>query len=316
MIARQIRPALALAVAAATAAACQPAEPPPAAPPAARTAAPLPSTAPVVEVTAVDYAFRAPDEVPSGWTTFRMRNDGEEHHFLILHRLPEGRTFDEYVTEIGEPFNQVWYPLRSGEIGKAEAGERLGELIPAWFWSAKQMGGPGIVAPGGTSQATVKLEPGNYVMECYMKTPEGEFHAMEGMARPLIVTEASNGASPPAADVEMTLTTDGFVVRDELPPGRHTVAVHFAEQPEAGFGNDVHVARLDGVADATELVPWMDWMNVNGLENPAPTPFVGGTQEMPEGYTAYFTVNLEPGRYAWISESPDVRRMVREFTVR
>lgn len=38
-------------------------------------------------------------------------------------------------------------------------------------------------------------------------------------------------------------------------------------------------------------------------------------QERPEGHTAYFTVELEPGRYAWVSEGPDVRQMVQEFAV-
>jgi len=33
------------------------------------------------------------------------------------------------------------------------------------------------------------------------------------------------------------------------------------------------------------------------------------------GYTAYFTVTLEPGRYAWISESSAALGMVKEFTV-
>ena len=56
-------------------------------------------------------------------------------------------------------------------------------------------------------------------------------------------------------------------------------------------------------------------MNGDGLRAPAPATFVGGVQEMPEGRTAYFTIDLEAGRYAWISENAG-RGMVREFTVR
>ena len=52
-----------------------------------------------------------------------------------------------------------------------------------------------------------------------------------------------------------------------------------------------------------------------GLLEPAPAVFVGGTQEMPLGHTACFTVELEPGRYAWISESTAGLRMAKEFTV-
>ena len=43
---------------------------------------------------------------------------------------------------------------------------------------------------------------------------------------------------------------------------------------------------------------------------------VTGTQEMPVGHTAYFTVELESGRYAWISESTAALGMVKEFTVK
>ena len=56
-------------------------------------------------------------------------------------------------------------------------------------------------------------------------------------------------------------------------------------------------------------------MNVGGLGEPAPATFVGGVHEMPAGYTAFFTVDLEPGRYAWIAESGAARGMVEEFTV-
>jgi hypothetical protein len=36
---------------------------------------------------------------------------------------------------------------------------------------------------------------------------------------------------------------------------------------------------------------------------------------MPSGYTAFFTVDLEPGRYAWIAESGASLGMVGEFSV-
>lgn len=299
-----------------TLAACQPTPAPEARDPAPRAGADLAADAHVVEVIAEDYAFQAPDAIPSGWTTFRMVNEGEETHFIFLTRITGGQTYDEYVEDVGSPIAEIMDAQRAGEIDKAEAGEQMGAAIPAWYWTdAVSMGGPGLVGPGGTSQATVRLEPGTYVMECYMKTPDGELHWMEGMIRPLTVTEEPSGASPPVADVHMTLTTEGFATHGELTSGLRTIEVEFAEQPEVGFGNDVHLVRLESGMTAAELVPWMDFMNVEGLQNPAPAPFLGGIQERPEGHTAYFTVQLEPGRYAWISESADVHEMAQEFTV-
>lgn len=284
--------------------------------PAPQGTAATPANAHVVDVIAEDYAFDAPAEIPSGWVTFRLSNEGEETHFVYLTRLQEDRTYDEYVGDVAAPLNEVWTELRAGEIDKAEAGQQLGGVIPAWYWTdAVSMGGPGMVAAGGTSQATVNLEPGTYVMECFMKTSDGELHWVEGMIQPFTVTGESSGAPEPEADIRMTISTDGYRTEGELTPGVHRIQVNFGEQPE-GFGNDVHLVRLEEGMQAQELVPWMDFLNVEGLQNPAPAPFRGGVQERPEGHTAYFTVALETGRYAWIAESPEERQLFEEFVVR
>ena len=82
----------------------------------------------MVEVTARDYAFDVPDEIPSGWTTFRMTNAGEQEHFLYVYRLPENKTYQEFQEEVIVPFGKVWEQYDSGEIDRteAESGPRLG----------------------------------------------------------------------------------------------------------------------------------------------------------------------------------------------
>jgi hypothetical protein len=177
------------------------------------------------------------------------------------------------------------------------------------------MGGPGLVAPGGVSQATMRLVPGNYVMECYVKTADGEFHVALGMALPITVTAEEAGGSPPTPDLAITLFRDFMDVEGAPAAGRQTIAVNFDEHPEYGLGNDVHVVRLDEDTDLERVVEWMDWMNIDGLREPAPAMFVGGIHEMLAGYTGFFTVDLEPGRYAWIAESGAARGLVEEFTV-
>lgn len=314
---RCLQQTFATALATATLAACQTAAPGPMiSGPAPQQASALSADAYVADVIAEDYALDAPDAIPSGWTTFRMKNEGNETHFIYLTRLPEGKTYDDLIIEVNAPLNELWYARRAGEIDRAELIERLGTDLPGWFWTdLEQMGGPGLIAPGGTAQVTMNLAPGNYVMECYMKTPEGEFHAIEGMTRPLTVTSQSSDASAPAAGVQMTLTNDGIEAPIEMARGQHTIAIYFAEHPEM-VKHDVHLARLAGEMDVEEVVSWMDWTSIEGLANPAPTTFLGGTHEMPAGYTAYITVDLEPGRYAWISESTGPMGVWKEFTVR
>jgi hypothetical protein len=48
-----------------------------------------------------------------------------------------------------------------------------------------------------------------------------------------------------------------------------------------GLRHDVHLAGLNGEVHA--MVPWMDWMNVQGLRNSATATFLGGSHEMPAG---------------------------------
>ncbi|MDP2469307.1 MAG: hypothetical protein Q8W45_11420 [Candidatus Palauibacterales bacterium] len=279
------------------------------------TAAESASPAPVVEFAAKDYAFVGPAEIASGWTTIRLKNEGMEHHFLLLSRLPEGKTFEDYAAEVGAPFDSVWHELRDGTVDRAGAGALLGQLLPAWYAEVVQMGGPGLVGPGRTAQVTERLDPGDYVIECYVKTSEGEFHGSLGMARPLTVTSEDSGGRPPQADLSVTLFNYGFQIEGTPEAGKQTIEVNFDEHPEVGLGNDVHVVRLDEGTDLDKVIGWMDWMNIDGLRTPAPATFLGGLQEMPSGYTAFFTVDLEPGRYAWIAESGAALGMVKEFTV-
>ncbi|MEE9208753.1 MAG: hypothetical protein V3U67_10375 [Gemmatimonadota bacterium] len=314
MISRRLSCAIGIVLAAISLAACQPTDPDPSADTGSRQATEVSSDVYVVEILARDYAFVGPAEISSGWTTFRLTNEGTEHHFLFLSLLPDGKMFDDYVAEVALPFDSVWHELRDGTIDKPEAGAMLGRLLPEWFGSVKPMGGPGLVAAGGVAQTSVELEPGVYVMECYVKTPDGEFHGMLGMARPLTVTSDASGALEPQADIEITLSNYDLRIRGDMTAGEHTVAVHFQEHPNYGLGNDVHLVRLEDGTDTEQVVRWMDWMNVDGLRAPGPAQFVGGTHEMPVGYTAYFTVNLAPGRYAWIAEST-AEGMVREFTI-
>ncbi len=269
----------------------------------------------VVDVTARDYAFDLAAEIPSGWTTFRMSNEGEEHHFFLLTRLPEGKTIADYGADVGMAFGAAWDSLRTGTMDKAEAGQLLGRLLPQWYGSVEVLGGVGLVAPGRVAQTSLNLKPGSYVMECYLKAPDGVFHSVLGMVRALTVTEDSSGAAAPVADMTITLSNREIAVEGDPAAGRHTVAVRFLEHPEIGLGNDVHLARLTGAQRAGDVVPWMDWMELDGLEAPAPAEFLGGAQEMPVGYTAYFAVDLEPGRYGWITETSEDRGLFREFTV-
>lgn len=269
----------------------------------------------LVEVTAKDYSFHMQDSIPSGWVTFRFINRGHATHFFFLTLLPENVTFQNYINEVVPAFATAMDTLNKG-ASKEEAGLLLGNRLPKWYASSKYMGGAGLTAIGKSSETIINLVPGNYVMECYLRTKEGKFHSELGMIRPVTVTnETSEMIEPASSDIEISLSNDKMEIKGEQSSGSHLVAVHFKEQPEVGLGNDVHLVRLQDNTDLNKVIEWMDWMNPDGLRSPAPAEFLGGTQEMPVGNTSYFSVDLKPGRYAWISEVGSDKGKVKEFTV-
>ena len=270
---------------------------------------------PAVEVTAVEYAFRAPDRIPAGWTTFRLTNAGSEPHFFLLTRLPEGRTLEDYGREVGRAFGVAYDSLKAGMVDKAAAFRILGRLLPAWYGSAAPGGGVGLVSPGISGQATVRLDPGTYVMECYVKSPDGRFHTELGMVRTLVVTRDSSPTARPSADLRAAVWNGRVEAPATVVAGDHVVALHFAEQPEAGLGNDLPLVHLADTTRLDAVTRWIDWMEIDGLRPPAPAAFLGGVQEMPAERTAYFSISVQPGRYAWVSERPAEHPMVQEFTV-
>lgn len=268
----------------------------------------------VVEVVATDFAFQAPDTIPAGWTTLRLHNQGAQTHFVVLDHLPDGRTLSDFASAVAMPFDSAWNGLQRGTLEKADVAPLLGNLLPEWFAEVRQTGGVGLLAPGEQATATIQLEPGTYVLECYVKAPDGTFHTALGMARQLTVAERRSAAGPPTADLEVAFADGAMTAPASIEPGRQIVAVHYRHAAEGLLANDVHVARLPEGIDADSVVPWMDWMNVAGLRAPAPVSFLGGVQEMPVGNTAYFAVELTPGRYVWISENAG-NGMVQTFTV-
>ncbi|MGF1670429.1 MAG: hypothetical protein ACFCU6_08275, partial [Balneolaceae bacterium] len=270
------------------------------------------TSANIVEVTALDFRFEAPDQIPAGWTTFLFKNEGVQEHFLYSYRLPENKTYAEYEEDVLNPFTDIWEKYASGELTRPEAEQMLGTEIADWYFTdVISTGGPALTEPGEVSRTTVKLEPGLYVMECYVKMPDGRWHTELGMVRPFTVTEDSTGAEPPKADLELTLTNYEITMSGKPSSGKQTIAVHVMENPEGFMKHDINLFRLDGDTTVEEIVKWMDWMDLEQFRAPAPGYSLGGVEHMNAGKTGYMTVDLGPGDYAWVSEGYGSLGMVK-----
>ena len=276
----------------------------------------------VVEVIARGLEFVAPEEVKSGWVTFRFVNESEMVHFAIIERMPEGYGIVEQQEQIAPVFQAGMDELIKGDIEAAHA--EFGKL-PEWFSQIVFYGGPGLTSPKHSNETTLYLEPGTYLLECYVKTG-GIFHSynpnegVNGMVHEFQVVEQASDQSEPAADVSITLSKEnGIQITGDPRAGQNTIAVQFLDQTvyENFVGHDLHLFRIAENTDLDRVESWMDWRDVVGLQTPSPAEFIGGTQEMPEGSTCYLHLSLEPGRYVWISEVPGAREkgLLKEFLI-
>jgi plastocyanin len=167
-------------------------------------APPLPGN--VVDVTAGDYFLRAPDTIPAGLTTFRLRVLQGGHAAWIV-RVPSGHRASELIA-----------PSAASEP-------------PKW---ATNLGGPGFPPANGTTSATLVLEPGEYALICYVQKQgavghAGSSHAQLGMMHAFVVRASSNASATtralPTPDVTVTMADHEFRLSAPMHEGRQVVRV-------------------------------------------------------------------------------------------
>jgi hypothetical protein len=273
---------LAVAVVAACAAKEEPPPPPP----------PAPN---VITVRASDFAYSLPAEVPSGYTTFKLVNDGPNLHHMIVARIDSGKTFDD------------------AKAALAKHGPPPMWLVP--------VGGPNAPEPNAESNATLDLKPGDYVAFCMVDIPGGVPHVAKGMLSSLKVVAATAAtAAAPTADVTITLADYSFTLSKPLTAGSHTIAV------TTGPGQP-HEIEIIKFAPGKTMEDFMKDVQVLMSGKPAAGPLsasaIGGVAPGVAGTTQYFTVDLTPGNYALLCFLPDAKDgkmhlehgMVQQFTI-
>lgn len=274
----------------------------------------------VLELGIEGLSFVGPDTVKSGWTTVRIDNDAGMAHFGLVYRVPDHVTADMITDEIVRPLQAS---LTATIAGDTEEAQRQLATLPPWLGELVWMGGPGMMSDGVTAEATMYLEPGHYIVECYVKT-DGFQHnynpnpGQHGMVHAFTVTEEEGGMAEPEANVTLTLTNGGYEIADgAFAAGENSVRAIFAEQQLYNnfVGHDAHMFRIDPDTDVDVAANWVDFFPVEGQQTPAPAHFVGGIHDMPQGSTGYFKVTLEPGSYGITAEIPDAKANGHFMTV-
>ena len=263
--------------------------------------------------------FQCVDTLPSGWNTFEFINRSTETHFFVFEKYPEGKRIDDTKKEVFPPFDKGMDLINAGQL---DSGYAAFNDLPAWFFEVVFCGGSGLLSPKQTSITSIHLDPGYYIMECYVKMVNGEFHSVMGMAKEMIVSDEVSKVSEPSSDVNISISsTEGISIDKDIVKGHHVLSVNFIDQiaHENFVGHDVNLVKLDDNADLDALESWMNWSDPKGLISPSPEglTFLGGVNDMSAGSTGYFEVDVSPGNYAFISEVPNSmsKNMLKTFMV-
>jgi hypothetical protein len=170
----------------------------------------------------------------------------------------------------------------------AQAGERT----TGW---TRHLGGPGFALPPGTSNATLVLEPGHYVLICYVGSAREDrkrFHFLNGMFRPLtVLPNPAPVAAMPAPDVVIRVTATGALQYSApIVAGRRVLRIENAGPRSYEFS----VRR---VAPGRTIAEALAWRGEVSPRTPPPFEPLGGLSDVPPGGSLVTTMDFEPGAY-------------------
>lgn len=272
-----------------------------------------------VDVISNGKDFQLPEKINSGWTTFRYINNSEEVQFFILEKMPDTIGISDYKRDVIPPFMDAFDQFDKGDF---EAGMKEFGKIPAWFSQVEIAGGVGLTSPKQISKSTFFLLPGVYILNCYVRMPDGRPHTLMGMIEELVVVEDKNNERRPKPDLDISLSSEeGVTFVDSLEAGSYTLSVDFKDQKlyESMLGHDINLVKLDQPGMLEVLSSWINSGDLRAFRTPAPAgmTFLGGVEDLTAGTQGYFQVSLDPGNYVLISEVPKAleRKMFYEFKV-
>ncbi len=216
-----------------------------------------------VELRGDEYAFVMPERIEGGWTTLDFANTGRESHEFALAKLGSGKTIADVRRYLADPEAQRqpppdWVQIRAG-IPTLDAGE--------------------------AAALTQRLEPGRYVLLCFLDAPDGKSHIEHGMLRTFEV-EDDAGAATPEADA--TVALGAGLAAPQIEAGDRTIELrNDNDRPSSVFLTAFEPGKTE-----RDLTRWEE----GGMRGRAPARFLGGAIDVPPHTSVYYSVTLAAGR--------------------
>jgi uncharacterized cupredoxin-like copper-binding protein len=215
-------------------------------------------------VSAYEFAFKAPDSIAAGVVTVRLVDHGTMAHQVALARLDDTSSLA-----------RVMRTLTDDKVHTS---------------GIRWVGGVESAIPGESSDVTLPLTSGRYIIVCAYASDSGPSHVSRGMIRALVVTPGPAVATPslPPAPTTIELSDYHFGISAPLHSGKQLVRV-------VNVGKHHHqlmIGRIVGNATTEQIMSW------DGKSLPAPLQDMsGGVSAMDPGQAANIELDLTPGRY-------------------
>lgn len=247
---------------------------------------------------AVDYGFKGPDSIPAGLTSVHIVNKGMDFHHVQLVRLTDGKTAEDFTTAVKTtPFDP---------LGPAAA--------PAWV---RFIGGPNGAISGESATAVMNLEPGAYLLLCFIPDSKGVAHVALGMTKALKVTGAADSKAPePTPAFNITAMDFSLTLDKPITAGIQTIRfTNAGMQP-----HEVLVVQLPPDKTIKDFAAAFE----PGHSGPPPGKPISGVTGVDKGGHVFFTAKFDPGHYGLICFFMDGTKkaphfalgMTNEFTVK
>ena len=248
-----------------------------------------PVTVSALHIVARDFAYQAPDTIPTGPIRLTFHNEGPSYHHVQIVHLTQ-------------------------EISYADVADSLPStgVLPAWMVPVGGAEGADSIARDVTLE--LNLPPGRYLLLCRIITPAKQLHYRLGMFRPLVVIARGARDEVPSIAAETIVR-----LRDHAVDGPDSVRAGLRRFRVVNDGPTEHHVAIARLADGRTL---NDVINAK----PGPTPVfdvLGGTAGLATGQENVLEVRLRPGRYVYLCFVPDAASgrehyqmgMVRALTV-
>jgi hypothetical protein len=220
-----------------------------------------------VRVEGTEYAYVTPETIEGGVVSMEFANTGDEPHEFAMGRLQPGKTVADFRNE-----------LTNG-----------GDEEPT---SSVDVGGVPLLSPGEHVTITRSLEPGTYVLICFVPAPDGKTHFEHGMIASF-QAEGDSGAKLPGADGAIVAQEDRYDV-PELEAGTKTIEL----RNSASGPREFNLVRLNAGKTIEDAEKWF----ASGAKGAAPLAFLGAMQSIPAGTSVFLTLELDAGQHYVVVE--------------